>query len=148
MERSCRSLSAAVGVNGDRAYILDMASTDPKHWTEDKPPLPSPLDAVIYELHVRDYTIHPDSGVKHRGKFKGLAETGTRGPGGIRTGLDHIVELGATHVELLPIYDFATEAWMKPGFMSRSTIGDTTRRTTMLPRALILRIVCAGSSDS
>ena len=39
----------AVGVNGDRAYILDMASTDPKHWTEDKPPLPSPLDAVIYE---------------------------------------------------------------------------------------------------
>lgn len=102
--------AAAVGVNGDRAYILDMASTDPKHWTEDKPPLPSPLDAVIYELHVRDYTIHPDSGVKHRGKFKGLAETGTRGPGGIRTGLDHIVELGATHVELLPIYDFATES--------------------------------------
>ncbi|MCV4231974.1 type I pullulanase [Virgibacillus sp. LDC1] len=102
--------AAAVGVNGDRAYILDMASTDPEHWTEDKPPLHSPLDAVIYELHVRDYTIHQDSGVKHKGKFKGLAETGTRGPGGIRTGLDHIVELGATHVELLPIYDFATES--------------------------------------
>ncbi|MBX4147701.1 type I pullulanase [Paenibacillus lautus] len=102
--------AGAVGVNGDRAYILDMASTDPKHWTEDKPPLHSPLDAVIYELHVRDYTIHQGSGVKHKGKFKGLAETGTRGPGGIRTGLDHIVELGATHVELLPIYDFATES--------------------------------------
>ena len=48
--------------------------------------------------------------MEFKGKFKGLTETGTRGPGGIRTGLDHIVELGATHVELLPIYDFATES--------------------------------------
>ncbi|SEK33835.1 pullulanase [Paenibacillus sp. cl141a] len=102
--------AAAVGVNGDRAYIVDMAGTDPERWTDEKPPFQSPLDAVIYELHVRDYTIHPDSGVEFKGKFKGLTETGTRGPGGIRTGLDHIVELGATHVELLPIYDFATES--------------------------------------
>lgn len=102
--------AAAVGVNGDRAYIVDMARTDPERWTDEKPPFQSPLDAVIYELHVRDYTIHPDSGVEFKGKFKGLTETGTRGPGGIRTGLDHIVELGATHVELLPIYDFATES--------------------------------------
>lgn len=102
--------AAAVGVNGDRAYIVDMARTDPERWTDEKPPFQSPLDAVIYELHVRDYTIHPNSGVEFKGKFKGLTETGTRGPGGIRTGLDHIVELGATHVELLPIYDFATES--------------------------------------
>lgn len=102
--------AAAVGVNGDRAYIVDMAQTDPERWTDEKPPFQSPLDAVIYELHVRDYTIHPNSGVEFKGKFKGLTETGTRGPGGIRTGLDHIVELGATHVELLPIYDFATES--------------------------------------
>ncbi|MGW8820763.1 type I pullulanase [Paenibacillus lautus] len=102
--------AAAVGVNGDRAYIVDMPRTDPERWTDEKPPFQSPLDAVIYELHVRDYTIHPDSGVEFKGKFKGLTETGTRGPGGIRTGLDHIVELGATHVELLPIYDFATES--------------------------------------
>ena len=71
-----------------------MASTDPKHWTEDKPPLPSPLDAVIYESHVRDYTIHPDSGVKHRGKFKGLAETGTEVPEGFVQGLIILLSLG------------------------------------------------------
>lgn len=102
--------AAAIGVNGDRACIVDMATTNPDRWTEDKPPLHSPVDAIIYELHVRDYTIHSDSGVVHKGKFKGLTETGTRGPGRIRTGLDHIVELGVTHVELLPIYDFSTES--------------------------------------
>lgn len=102
--------ATAVGVNGDRACILDMTTTDPERWTADKPSLDSPVDAVIYELHVRDYTIHPDSGVSDKGKFTGLAESGTRGPGGIRTGLDHIVELGVTHVELLPIYDYATES--------------------------------------
>lgn len=102
--------ATAVGVNGDRACIMDMATTDPERWTEDKPPLHSPVDAIIYELHVRDYTIHSGSGVEHKGKYRGLTESGTRGPSGIRTGLDHIVELGVTHVELLPVYDFATES--------------------------------------
>jgi len=100
----------AVGVNGDRAYILDMSDTNPERWTEEKPKLESAVDAVIYELHVRDYTIHPDSGVHHKGKFAGLTEAGTKGPDGIRTGLDHLVELGVTHVELLPVFDYATES--------------------------------------
>ncbi|OKP87134.1 type I pullulanase [Paenibacillus sp. P32E] len=100
----------AVGVNGDRAAILDLRKTDPERWTTDKPPLASPMDAVIYELHVRDLSIHPASGTAYKGQFLGLAEGGTRGPGGILTGLDHIADLGVTHVQLLPVYDLATES--------------------------------------
>ena len=61
-------------------------------------------------LHVRDLSIDPRSGIKHQGKYLGLAESGTRGPGGIATGLDHISNLGVTHVQLLPIYDYATQS--------------------------------------
>ncbi|MEF2966389.1 type I pullulanase [Paenibacillus sp. M1] len=100
----------AVGVNGDRAVVLDLGRTDPERWTGEKPPLASPVDAVIYELHIRDLSIHPDSGVIHQGKFLGLAESGTRGPGGIPTGLDYIAGLGVTHVQLLPIYDYSTQS--------------------------------------
>lgn len=100
----------AVGVNGDRGAILDLGKTDPKGWREDKPPLEHPLDAIIYELHLRDLSIHSASGVAHKGKYLGLAEAGTRGPGGILTGLDHIVDLGVTHVQLLPFYDYSTES--------------------------------------
>ncbi|GGA45588.1 type I pullulanase [Paenibacillus physcomitrellae] len=100
----------AVGVNGDRGCILAPESTNPERWTEDKPPLDSHLDAVIYEIHVRDATIHPASGVQHKGEYLGLCERGTKGPGDIPTGLDHIVNLGVTHVQLLPVYDYATES--------------------------------------
>ncbi|MNO29299.1 Pullulanase [compost metagenome] len=100
----------AVAVNGDKAAILDLRSTDPERWTDDKPAFVSHLDAVIYELHVRDLSIHADSGAKHPGKYLGLAESGTKGPKGIPTGLDHIAGLGVTHVQLLPIYDYSTES--------------------------------------
>ncbi|MFC3749383.1 type I pullulanase [Paenibacillus sp. GCM10012306] len=100
----------AVGVNGDKGAIIDLRDTDPERWTEDKPPLNHGIDAVIYELHLRDLSIHPASGIDHKGQYLGLAEAGTRGPGGILTGLDHIVDLGVTHVQLLPFYDFATES--------------------------------------
>jgi len=100
----------AVGVNGDRGAIIDMGSTNPEGWSENKPPLEDPADAIIYELHLRDLSIHPKSGIEHKGQFLGLAEEGTRGPGDILTGLDYITDLGVTHVQLLPIYDFATES--------------------------------------
>lgn len=100
----------AVGVNGDRGAIIDMRKTDPEHWNEDKPPFEDPVDAVIYELHLRDLSIHPGSGIHHKSKFLGLAENGTRGPNGILTGLDHITDLGVTHIQLMPIYDYATES--------------------------------------
>ncbi|QSF45429.1 type I pullulanase [Paenibacillus tianjinensis] len=100
----------AVGVNGDRGAILDLRKTDPERWTDGKPPLADPVDSVIYELHLRDLSVHPASGITHKGQYLGLAEEGTRGPGGILTGLDHIAGLGVTHVQLLPIYDYATES--------------------------------------
>lgn len=100
----------AVGVNGDRGAILDLRKTDPEGWSARMPAFGDPVDAVIYELHVMDYSIHPESGIRHKGLFAGLAESGTRGPGGILTGLDHIADLGVTHVQLLPVYDYATES--------------------------------------
>jgi type I pullulanase len=100
----------AVGVNGDRGAIVDLAETNPNRLTENKPPLESPVDAVIYELHLRDLSIHPYSGISYPGKYLGLTEEGTKGPKNIPTGLDHIRNLGVTHVQLLPVYDYATES--------------------------------------
>lgn len=96
----------AVGVNGNRAMVIDMAKTDPEGWSTDKgPQINKPNEAIIYELHVRDMTIHPSSGCVNPGKFIGLVEPGTKSPEGLATGLDHIKELGITHVHLLPSFD-------------------------------------------
>jgi len=96
----------AVGVNGDRAMVLDMSTTDPEGWAEDHgPSLTYPNEAIVYELHIRDMTIHAESGSSMPGKYLGLVESGTIGPSGVSTGLDHIKELGITHVHLLPTYD-------------------------------------------
>ncbi len=105
----------AVGVNGKRAMVVDLQETDPSDWAIDKsPPFISPTDAVIYELHVRDASISPSSGIKNKGKFLGLTEKGTKNAAGLSTGLDHIKELGVTHVHLLPLYDFYSLDETKP----------------------------------
>lgn len=99
--------ASAVGVNGERGAIVDMTETNPSGWDNDqKPPLQNFNDIIIYELHVRDMSIDPQSGITHKGKFLGLTETGTTGPQGEKTGLDHIAELGVTHVHILPAFDF------------------------------------------
>lgn len=99
----------AVGVNGKRAAIIDLRETDPEGWAEDKrPPLASPADIIIYEVHHRDFSVHPSSGIEHKGKFLAMTETGTKNPGGMATGIDHLKELGVTHVHILPSYDYAS----------------------------------------
>ena len=98
----------AVTVNGRRSVVVDLNRTNPSNWGERMPAFSNPLDAVIYEVHVRDLTVATNSGVEHRGKFLGLAESGTRSKMGLATGLDYIANLGVTHVELLPIFDFQT----------------------------------------
>ncbi len=97
----------AVGTNGRRGMIVDMAATNPEGWEQDqRPPLAGFNDIIIYELHVRDLSMDPNSGIKNKGKFLGLAELGTKTGDGLSTGLDHIKELGVTHIHLLPSYDF------------------------------------------
>lgn len=96
-----------VGVNGKRGMIADLNETNPPGWdTDQSPTFKNPTDAVIYELHVRDASISAGSGIQHKGKFLGLTETGTKNSGGLSTGIDHIKEMGITHVHLLPSYDF------------------------------------------
>lgn len=99
--------ATAVGVNGERAMVVDLSDTNPVGWNMDKSPaFKNKTDAIIYELHVRDASISPSSGIKNKGKFLGLTETGTTNVAGLSTGLDHIKELGITHVHLLPAYDY------------------------------------------
>lgn len=99
----------AVGVNGDRAAVIDLRETDPEGWDDDpRPEQKMYSDAVLYELHHRDFSIAPDSGVEHKGKFLALTETGTRSPEGQATGLDHLRELGVTYIHILPSFDYST----------------------------------------
>lgn len=99
----------AVGVNGQRAAVIDLRTTDPEGWADDRrPPLRSAADVVIYEMHHRDFSVASASGIEHKGKFLALTEEGTRSPEGLATGIDHLRELGVTHVHLLPSYDYAS----------------------------------------
>ncbi|WP_321331601.1 type I pullulanase [uncultured Bacteroides sp.] len=110
--------ACAVGVNGKRAAIIDMRSTDPTGWETDKrPPLKSPSDIIIYEMHHRDFSMHTSSGIKNKGKYLALTERGTKNAEGLCTGIDHLVELGVTHVHLLPSFDYASvdETKLKDG---------------------------------
>ncbi len=100
----------AVGVNGRRAMVVSLGDTDPPGWKTDRSPdfsaTNTATDAVIYELHIRDASIDPGSGIEYRGKYLGLAQTGTKTEEGLATGLDHLKELGVTHIHLLPFFDF------------------------------------------
>ncbi len=107
---ACDPYARTTGVNGKRAMVLDLASTDPDGWENDVNPNAGMTynDAVIYELHVRDLSSAESSGIQNTGKFLGLTETGTTTASGIPTGLDHMKDLGITHVHLLPVYDYAS----------------------------------------
>ena len=98
------------GSNGDRSMVLDMTSTNPAGWDNDISPNQGMTytDAIIYEMHVREFTIDSTSGVKDewKGKYLGLTQTGTSYQGRA-TGLDHLKELGITHVQLMPVNDIA-----------------------------------------
>lgn len=101
--------ATAVSANGLRSAIVELRDTDPTGWDEDtSPSLPHPADAVIYELHVRDFSAHESSGMKYKGKFKAFTEAGLRDASGNSLGIDHLSELGITHVHVLPVSDFQT----------------------------------------
>ena len=105
----------AVGVNGKRGMVVDLPSTNPVNWKSDRKPVQKNFtDIIIYESHVRDISINKNSGIKQKGRFLGLAETGTKSAEGLATGLDHLKELGVTHIHLLPSFDFNSVDEAKP----------------------------------
>ena len=108
----------ATTINGEKGVVVDLSLTNPVGWNNSKPKFSgNPTDASIYELHVRDLSIDPSSGVPaaHRGKY--LAFTDTKSSyKGVATGIAHIKSLGVTHVELLPVFDFASVDESSPSF--------------------------------
>ncbi|MBD5554913.1 MAG: type I pullulanase [Roseburia sp.] len=109
-QEACDPYARTTGVNGERAMVIDLALTNPKGWDKDCDPHGEEriTDAVIYELHIRDISSDRSAGIRNVGKFLGLVETGTVTPSGIPTGLDHMKELGITHVHLLPVADYGS----------------------------------------
>lgn len=99
----------AVGVNGNIGMVINLNSTNPAGWSEDKrPKLESPTDSTIYEMHIRDFSIDENSGVslEYKGKYKGVWQNGTTIPGtDIKTGVAHLKELGINTVQLMPSFD-------------------------------------------
>ena len=94
--------------------VMDMSQTDPTDGWADRPVLENRCDAIVYEVHISDFTSDSTWGgtSTNAGKFPGMTETGTTYTSGsttVKTGIDHLKELGITHVQLLPMYDFATK---------------------------------------
>ncbi|MBO8160741.1 MAG: type I pullulanase [Thermosipho sp. (in: Bacteria)] len=101
--------SKAVYKNSAKSAVVDLSKTDPKNWNKDVRPFMETLeDAIIYEIHIADMTGLDNSGVKNKATYLGLVEENTKGPGGVTTGLSHLVELGITHVHILPMFDYHT----------------------------------------
>ena len=103
----------ATGVNGDRAMVVDLDSTDPEGWDKDAHIyVDEQTDAIVWEVVVRDFSASETSGVSeaNRGKYLAFTESGTtvNGEGMIPTCVDYLKELGITHVQINPFYDFAT----------------------------------------
>lgn len=102
----------ALGVNGYRGMVIDLEETNPIGWKADyRPELKEVIDSILYEMHIRDFSIDESSGVtiENRGKFLGVVEEKTTIPGTrVKTTLDHLKELGITHVHLLPAFDFGS----------------------------------------
>lgn len=108
-------MAKAVGVNGKRAAVIDLRSTDPEGWANDvRPLLKDYADIIVYEMHHRDFSLDSVSGIRNKGKFLALTELGTTTSQGEKTCIDHLKELGVTHVHILPSYDYASVDESKP----------------------------------
>jgi pullulanase len=90
----------AVSINGQRAAIIDLKATNPEDFDKDvRPAMPDPTDIVVYETHLRDFTMSPLSGVTNKGKFLALTEEAP---------LNYLRELGITHLQILPMFDYGS----------------------------------------
>ena len=94
-----------IAVNGKYGAIVDLSGTNPSGWSADTyRKTKSPTDASIYEVHVRDFSINPDSGMKNKGKYLAFTETGTKSSKGVVTGVDSLKQLGVNYVQFLPVF--------------------------------------------
>ncbi|MEI9863403.1 MAG: alpha-amylase family glycosyl hydrolase [Limisphaerales bacterium] len=96
--------------NSGRTLIYNPAETNPEDWDQDQfVRLSNNTGAILYEVHIRDFSINTNSGTSqtNRGKYMGMVEAGTQTSSGLRSGIDHLSELGITHVHLLPVNDYA-----------------------------------------
>ncbi|MBG9982550.1 type I pullulanase [Aerococcaceae bacterium DSM 111020] len=98
----------AATVNGHRSVVVDLSRTNPEGWGERMPSWQTPEKTVIYEAHIRDLTVSESSNIQNKGKFLGLTEENRVNDYGSPAGLDYLVDLGVTHIELLPAFDYAT----------------------------------------
>lgn len=102
----------AAGVNGDRAMVVDLDSTDPVNWDKNYQREKTLLsDIIVWEVHIRDFSIDASSGVSqaNRGKYKAFTEdTTVNGAGRVASCVNYLKELGVTHVQILPMYDYAS----------------------------------------
>lgn len=103
----------AAGINGNRGMVVNLKATDPEGWENDKRVMQdTQTKAIIWEVHVKDFSVHPSSGVseKNRGKFLAFTETGTtlNNDGITATCVDYLKELGVNYVHLLPVFDYAS----------------------------------------
>lgn len=90
----------AVNINGQKAAILDLNATNPEDFDKDvRPAMTDPTDIVVYETHLRDFTMSPHSGIVNKGKFLAFTE---------QPAIDHLKELGITHLQILPFFDFGS----------------------------------------
>ncbi len=109
----------AAGVNGDRAMVVDLDSTDPEHWEKNYQREKTLLsDIIVWEIHIRDFSIDVSSGVsqQNRGKYKAFTESTTiNGEGRTASCVDYLKELGVTHVQILPMYDYDAVDEASPG---------------------------------
>ncbi len=98
----------AAGLNGDRSMVIDLDSTDPANWEADQVvTLERYTDAVLWEVHVRDFSNKIDAS-QYPGKYLAFTERGLTNSAGISVGVDYVLNLGVTHIHLLPVYDYAT----------------------------------------
>lgn len=99
----------SAGVNGIMGMVIDLESTNPAGWDSYKPiTLNSYTDAVIYELHVRDFSIDKSVNFCYKGRFLAFVEKGMVNEAGDSAGIDHLKEMGITHVQLMPCFDYET----------------------------------------
>ena len=100
--------------NSKRSAVVDFKRMKINMHDDALPRLKNHTNAVIGEVSVRDFSMDPDTNIIHKGKFLGMIEEGRTDKNGNQVGFDYLKSLGYTHVQLMPVYDFATTDELNP----------------------------------